>query len=98
MRSWKLMALALGFAALLFTARPAQAQVFIGPPAPVVIAPAPIVVGPTWGVSPYWGARRSWYYGPVYRRGWYGAPYARRGWEAGWRGPRGRAWVAGRRW
>ena len=94
MRSWKLMALALGTAALLFTARPAQAQVFIGPPAPVVVAPVPVVVGPSWGVgptwgaSPYWGARRSWYYGPVYRRGWYG----------GWRGPRGGAWVAGRRW
>ena len=47
MRSWKLMALALGFAALLFTARPAQAQVFIGPPAPVVVAPEA-----GWGLPP----------------------------------------------
>jgi hypothetical protein len=97
MRSWKLMALALGVGALLFTARPAQAQVFIGPPAPVLVGPAPVVVGPSWGYNPYWGVRRGWY-GPSYRRGWYGAPSYRRGWYGGWRAPRGSVWVAGRRW
>jgi len=85
MRSWKLMALALGAAALLFTARPAQAQVFIGAP-PIVVAPAPVVIGPTWGYRPYWGVRRGWY--APRRRGWYGAV----------RGPRGGVVVAGRRW
>ena len=93
MRSWKLMALALGFAALLFTARPAQAQVFIGPPAPVVVAPAPVVVAPSWGVGPSWGAGPYW----GYRRAWY-RPVPRRGGYGGWRGPRGGVWVAGRGW
>jgi len=95
MRRWHLFALALGAAALFFTARPAQAQVWIGSPAPVVVAPAPfvfapapVVVGPTWGARPYWGARRYAYYGPWRRGGWSGAV----------RGPRGGVVVAGRPW
>ena len=94
MSRWHFFALALGAAALFFTARPAQAQVWIGSPAPVVVAPAPVfvapapvVVGPSWGYRPYWGVRRGWY-APVYRRGWYGAV----------RGPRGGVVVAGRGW
>jgi hypothetical protein len=97
MRRWQLTALVVGVAALFFTARPAQAQWWIAPPAPVVVTPAPIVVtpapvvvGPTWGARPYWGwgARRYAYYGPWRRAGWYGAV----------RGPRGGVVVGGRRW
>jgi len=97
MRHWQLTALVVGVVALFFTARPAQAQVWFGPPPPVVVgptpivvAPAPVVVGPTWGAGPYWGwgARRAYYYRPWRRGGWY----------AGVRGPRGGAvFVGGRR-
>ena len=45
MRSWQLTGLVVGAAALLFTARPAQAQVWVGPP---VVAPAP----PVWFSPP----------------------------------------------
>jgi hypothetical protein len=93
MSRWHLAALTLGAAALLFTARPAQAQVWVGG-GPVVVGPA--WGGPAWGVGPVWGARYvgpTWGWGPrryyrPYRRGWYGAV----------RGPRGRVVVAGRRW
>jgi hypothetical protein len=84
MRSLQLTALVLGAAALFFTARPAQAQVWIAPRAPIVVAPAPIVVSPGWGATRYWGVRY---------RGWGG----RRGWYAGVRGQRGGVVVAGRR-
>ncbi|HMF12397.1 MAG TPA: hypothetical protein VKE94_08825 [Gemmataceae bacterium] len=90
MRRWQLTGLVLGATALFITARPAQAQVWIGAP-PVVVTPAPVVVAPTWGVAPAWGARPYW----GWRRGWY-AP--RRGWYGGVRGPRGGVVVAGRRW
>ena len=70
MRSWQLTGLVVGAAALLFTARPAQAQVWVGPPvaapartvwvSPPVVAAAP----PVWVarpapvvVAPGWGAR-----------------------------------------
>ncbi len=60
MRSWHLTGLVVSAAALLFTARPAQAQVWVGrpavvspppavwygPPAPVVVARPPVVVSP----------------------------------------------------
>ena len=106
MTRWQLTGLVVGAAALLFTARPARAQVWVGRPAPIVVARPPIVVGrptPVWPVPPVgvvpgpvvvgpdWGAR------PRDVRRAYRA--ARRG---GWYGP---AWVppggvvvAGRRW
>jgi hypothetical protein len=76
MRRWQLTGLAVGAAALLFTAGPAQAQVWIGPP----VSPVPPigVVPPVWGgppvspvppigtlpgpvvVSPGWGAQPYW--------------------------------------
>jgi hypothetical protein len=100
MRRWQLTGLALGAVALFFTARPAHAQVWVSPGAPVFVAPAPIVVGPApvvvgpapvwvgpgWGARPYWGGRRS--YRPFRRGGWYGAAW----------GPRGRGVAFGRRW
>src|SRR5262249_17293908 len=63
MTRWQLTGLVVGAAALLFTARPAQAQVWARRPAPIVvarppivIAPPPIVVGrptpPVWPVPP----------------------------------------------
>ena len=52
MRRWQLTGVALGAAALLFTAGPAQAQVWIGPSG----GPPPIAVGrptpPVWPVPP----------------------------------------------
>jgi hypothetical protein len=96
MRRWQLTALVLGAAAVFFTPRTAHAQVWIGPaapvvvaPAPFVVAPAPVVVGPVWEARPYWGwgARRA-YYRPWRRGGWYG----------GVRGPRGGVVTVGRRW
>jgi hypothetical protein len=83
-------ALTLGAAALLSTAQPAQAQVWIGG--------GPAVVGPVWGVSPAYSVARArylrarrYYRAGWYRGGWYG------GWYGGVRGPRG-MWAAGRRW
>jgi hypothetical protein len=105
MKLWKRTVLALGAVALLFTARPAQAQVWIGPPAPVMVTPTWGVApswgavpvwqpAPTWGVAPGWRAAPAWgvrtYYRPVYR------PF-RRGWYGVARGPRGGT-VAFRRW
>jgi hypothetical protein len=68
MRSWQLTGLVVCAAALLFTARPAQAQVWVGPPVatappvwvgPPVVAPArtvwvnpPVVAAPPVWVSP----------------------------------------------
>ena len=72
MTRWQLTGLVVGAAALLFTARPARAQVWVGRPAPLVVARPPIVVGrptPVWPVPPVgvvpgpvvvgpdWGAR-----------------------------------------
>jgi len=99
MRKWHLIALALSAAALLSSARPAQAQVWVSPapvfvqPAPVFVQPAPVVVAPAWGVGPAWRAGPVW--GPRYYR-----PIRRGGWYAGVRGPRGGAVVVGgrRRW
>jgi hypothetical protein len=98
MRSWHLAMVLVG-GALLFTARPAQAQrmwvsprgpVMVAPtwqPAPVVWQPAPVWYGSTaWG-SPAWGRPGGWYRGGWYRSGWYGSV----------EGPRGRR-VAYRRW
>jgi hypothetical protein len=83
MRFSQFTGLVLGAAALLLSARQAEAQVWIGPsapivvgPAPIVVAPAPVVVGPGWGPRPYWGVRR--YYRPVRRAGWYGAAWGPR--------------------
>ena len=73
MRRWQLTGLVLGAAALCFTARPAQAQVWIGrPPPPVwpvppigsvppigVVPPIGSVPGPVV-VSPGWGAQPYW--------------------------------------
>ena len=96
MRSWQLAMVMVG-GALLFTARPAQAQrVWVGPRGPVMVAPtwqpAPVWYGsPGWGrPRPYW-YRGGWY---GYRSGWYGS---RGGWYASARGPRGGR-VAVRRW
>jgi hypothetical protein len=86
MRRWQPTGLVLGAAALILTARPALAQVWISPSAPVVVAPAPVVVGPGWGARPYWGVRR--YNRALRRGGWYGAAW----------GPRGRVVAVGRRW
>ena len=98
MKVRQLTVLALGAAAVLFSARSAQAQqVWVGPGGPVVVGPAwPVApawqfaptwpVAPAWQVAPAWGVRR--YYRPVRRAGWYGAV----------RGPRGGVVVAGRRW
>jgi hypothetical protein len=90
MRRWQLTGLVLGAAVLFFTARPAQAQMWIqsSPPVvwappPVVVTPAPVVVGPGWGPGPVWGPPRA-----VRRSGWYGAAW----------GPRGRGFAVGRRW
>jgi hypothetical protein len=54
MTRWQLTGLVVGAAALLFTARPAQAQVWVSRPAPVVVVPPPVVVGrpPVWAVPP----------------------------------------------
>ena len=83
MRRWQPTGLVLGAAALILTARPALAQVWISPSAPVVVAPG-------WGARPDWGGRRYWRgYRRGYRRGgWYGAAW----------GPRGRVVAVGRRW
>jgi hypothetical protein len=85
MTRWQFSGLAVGAAALLFTARPAQAQVWFGPPvvAPVV-RPAPVVVtsastwaGPTWVaaspavVGPTWVAPAP----VVVQPGWRSGPY-----------------------
>jgi hypothetical protein len=102
MRRWQLAGLILGVGALFVTARPAQAQVWIGP-RPVVVAPPPVVFAP----QPVWVAQSPvWVSQPpvVVNPGWSGRPYwgARRyyrpvrrgGWYAS--GPRGR--VVARRW
>jgi hypothetical protein len=49
MRRWQLTGLVVGAAALFFTARPAQAQVWVGPP---IVSPAP----PSWSALPSWSA------------------------------------------
>ena len=80
MKSWQLTGLVVGAAALLFTARPAQAQVWFGPPvaapappvwfgppAPVVVARPPVVVAPGWGARPR-DVRRA--YRAARRAGW----------------------------
>ena len=101
MRLWQMAALILGPAALLFTAQPARAQVWIGG-GPVVVGPAwgapawgapAYVVGPAWG-RPVYPVARARYVRPrrFYRRGSY-----RTGWYGGAWGPSG-VWVAGRRW
>ena len=92
-------ALALGAGALLFTPRPAQAQVWIGPPDPVVVGPAWGVrpawgVAPGWQVAPAWGVRR--YYRPVFRT--YYRPFRRAAWYGPVRSPWGGAVTVGRRW
>ena len=97
MRSWQL-ALVLVGGALVFTARPAQAQrVWVSPAAPVMVAPAPV-----WYAGPTWGRPPGWYRGGWYRSGWYGSPRgwygSRGGWYAGARGPRGGRVGFYRRW
>ena len=57
MRSWQLTGLVVGAAALLFTARPAQAQVWVGPPvaAPsrtVWVSPPVVAAPPVWAARP----------------------------------------------
>jgi hypothetical protein len=98
MRSWQ-WAIVLVGGALLFTARPAQAQrMWVGPGGP------PVVVGPTWQQPPaVWGPTPVWYGSPAwgrprpywYRGGWYGS---RGGWYASARGPRGGRVAFYRRW
>ena len=84
MRRWQPTGLIVGAAALFLAARPAQAQVWIGPPAgptppvrpvpPIGVVPGPVVVRPGWGARPYWRGRPYWgawrAYRPVARR-WY---------------------------
>ena len=109
MRSWQLTGLVVGAAALLFTARPAQAQVWIGPPAgptPPVrpVPPIGIVPGPPVGVVPPIGVVP----GPVVvSPGWWASPRdvrranraARRvGWYGTAWAPPGGMVVAGPRW
>jgi hypothetical protein len=53
MSRWQLTVLVLGAAALFFTAQPAQAQPWVGSPAPAVVNPAPLMVSPGWGARPY---------------------------------------------
>ena len=75
MRRWQLTGLVVGAAALLFTARPAQAQVWVGrPPPPVwpvppvgVVPPPPVTPVPPIGVvpgpgvvGPGWGTTTYW--------------------------------------
>ena len=70
MRRWQPTGLIVGAVALFLAARPAQAQVWGGPPVrpvpPVGVIPGPVVVSPGWGArpywrgSPYWGARRAY--------------------------------------
>jgi hypothetical protein len=69
MRNWQLTGLVVGAAALLFTARPAQAQVWVSPPVvaparpvwvsrPVVAAASPVWVSPpVVAAPPVWAAR-----------------------------------------
>jgi hypothetical protein len=99
MRSWHLAMVLVG-GALLFTARPVQAQrVWVNPGGPVVVGPTwqqpPAVWGPTpvwygawgspaWG-SPAWGRPPGWYRGGWYRSGWYGSVQGPRGRRVAWR-------------
>jgi hypothetical protein len=84
MRSWQLAMVMVG-GALLFTARPAQAQrVWVGPGGPVMVAPG-WQTAPVWSGSPRWGRPRPY----RYRGGWYG-------YRSGWYGPRG-GWYASAR-
>jgi len=80
MRRSQLIGLVFGAAVLYFAARPAEAQVWVRPspplmiaPAPVVVAPTPVVVGSSWrGRRPYryyWAGRRYRYF--PRRRVWY---------------------------
>jgi hypothetical protein len=96
MRRWQWTGLVLVAATLFFTARPAQAQVWVGPPVvspappvwvgpPVVVARPPVVVGPGWGARPR-DMRRA--YRAARRGGWYGTAW----------GPRGGVVAVGRRW
>jgi hypothetical protein len=69
MRRWQPTGVIVGAAALFLAAGPAQAQVWIGPPAgptppvrpvpPIGVVPGPVEVRPGWGARPYWGARRA---------------------------------------
>jgi len=84
MRRVQLTGMVFGAAVLFFAAKPAEAQVWVRPSAPMMIAPAPVVVvpgqrvvvpapvvvNPSWrgGRYRYWGARR---YRPSRRRYWY---------------------------
>jgi hypothetical protein len=64
MTRWQLTGLVVGAAALLFTARPAQAQAWFGPPVgvvpgpvvrpvpPIGVIPGPVVTPPVWPVPP----------------------------------------------
>jgi hypothetical protein len=98
MRTMQPIALVFGMAILFFASQPAQAQVWLGPRAPVVVSPAPVIVAPGPVVvrpAPIVVARppvvvsSTPYWGARYYRGWRG----RRGWYAGYRGYWGR-----RRW
>jgi hypothetical protein len=75
MRRWQATALIVGAAALFLTARPAQAQVWVGPPvgvvpgpvvvssgwsAPVGVVPEPVVVNTVWRGRPTWSERRAY--------------------------------------
>jgi hypothetical protein len=88
MRRWQVTALIVGAAALFLAARPAQAQVWVGPPMrpvppvgvvppvwggpPVGVVPGPVVVSPGWGARRYWRGRPYWGAWRAYR------PVARR--------------------
>jgi hypothetical protein len=105
MRRWQFTGLVLGAAALFFAPQPAQAQVWVGRPAPVVVAPRPVVVasppvvvGPSWGVGPAWGVEPAWGVGPAWGQRRYNRALRRGGWYGAVPGPRGGFVAAGRRW
>jgi hypothetical protein len=83
MRFWQMTSLAIIGAALLYSARPAQAQVESTAPR------APAVAASTWTVAPAWEASSAWGRGGWYRPGWYRPRWYRSGWYGsgiGWYG------------
>jgi len=98
-RSW-LTGLLLGAAVPFFAAKPAEAQVWVRPSAPLMIAPAPVVVAPAQRfVVPAPVVVNSGWRGRPYRYYWTARryrPYRRRGWYSPTWGPPTR--VVYRRW
>jgi hypothetical protein len=96
MKFWQITVLNLIAAALVFTARPAQAQVWVGV--------RPIVVVPAWRAVPAWPVARVSVGWPVgWGSAWWGPPPlrpvpVRAAWVGAVRGPRVGVVVAGGRW